>query len=265
MDTPVPHWTQLSLSFYKMSFRNSSSHLNLSYSPHSRRSTIFPCKGDPQYPPDKEVSGEEQPQMTQQSHPTSQYFCVHGCVKVKISVLKADFTKPSGSAYLLTATMTERSHSPGRTHIPAACLLLATVLHKLLQCRFPMSSQILPANLLQQRLLPPQACRSCQDSAPAQVSHGFTATFRHPPASVWGPALAAGRHTLCCWHLRVAGQLPHHGLHYGLQGNLCSVPVHGTPPIFHWPCSLQGYFSHRFSLFSPAPGNSTVPPLTLSL
>ncbi|KAK4828316.1 hypothetical protein QYF61_025328 [Mycteria americana] len=63
--------------------------------------------------------------------------------------------------------------------------------NRLLQHRSPTGSQVLPANLLQHGLLSPWVHRSCQEPAPAQASHGVTASFRHPSALVWGPPRAA--------------------------------------------------------------------------
>ena len=59
--------------------------------------------------------------------------------------------------------------------------------HRLLQRGSPTGSQVLPENLLQCGLLSPQIHRSCQEPAPAWASHRVTASFRHPPAPVWGP------------------------------------------------------------------------------
>jgi len=69
-------------------------------------------------------------------------------------------------------------------------------LHKLLQSGSPMGSQVLPENLLHLVLLSPWDHRSCQEPAPAQASHGVTASFGHPPAIVWGPSWAAGGYLL---------------------------------------------------------------------
>jgi len=38
----------------------------------------------------------------------------------------------------------------------------------------------------------PQVHRSCWEPAPACAAHGFTASFRHPPAPAWGFRQAAG-------------------------------------------------------------------------
>lgn len=46
-------------------------------------------------------------------------------------------------------------------------------------------SQVLPGNLLQCGLLSPWVCRSLPGPAPAQASHGVTASFGHPPALLW--------------------------------------------------------------------------------
>ncbi|KAK4830240.1 hypothetical protein QYF61_009307 [Mycteria americana] len=64
--------------------------------------------------------------------------------------------------------------------------------NRLLQHRFPMGSQVLPANLLQRGLLSPWGHRSCQEPALAWPSHGVTVSFKHPPALAWGLPWAAG-------------------------------------------------------------------------
>ncbi|KAK4816220.1 hypothetical protein QYF61_013458 [Mycteria americana] len=51
--------------------------------------------------------------------------------------------------------------------------------NRLLQCGSPMGSQVLLANLLLHGLLSPRVHRSCQEPAPAQASHGVTASFEH--------------------------------------------------------------------------------------
>jgi len=99
---------------------------------------------------------------------------------------------------------------------------------RLLQPVSPVRSQALPANLRQCRS--PQVHRSCQEPAPAQASHGVTASFG-------------------CTHLHCCGVL--HGLWveicssvglHGLQGTACltivcsmgckgiSAPAPGAPP-----------------------------------
>jgi len=69
-----------------------------------------------------------------------------------------------------------------------------------------MGSQALPANLLQRRLLSPWGYGSCQQPAPAQAPQGFTASFRHSPAPVWGPPWAAGGDLLHRGPPRAAGE-----------------------------------------------------------
>jgi len=87
----------------------------------------------------------------------------------------------------------------------------------------PEGSQALPANLLQCRLLSPWGHRSCQDPAPARVSHGVTASFRHPPALAWGLPWAAGGDRLHCGPPCAAGAQPASPWSSpGLQGKLCS-------------------------------------------
>lgn len=97
----------------------------------------------------------------------------------------------------------------------------------LLQCEFPAGSQALPANLLQWWALPFMGLQFlpmwASGPAPVWASNGVTASFRHPPAFAWGPPWAAGGSLLHCGPPRASGaQLSHHGLHPGLQGNLCS-------------------------------------------
>jgi len=57
--------------------------------------------------------------------------------------------------------------------------------NRLLQCRSPVGSQVLPANLLQYGLLSPWLHRSCQEPAPAWALHGVTASFGHPRTAEW--------------------------------------------------------------------------------
>lgn len=70
-----------------------------------------------------------------------------------------------------------------------------------------------------------------QGTAPAQASHSFTVSSRHPTALVWGllhhePPRAVG------------AQLPHHGLYYEIQGNLFPAVEHLLPLLLHcsWAC-----------------------------
>ncbi|KAK4823971.1 hypothetical protein QYF61_008357 [Mycteria americana] len=116
----------------------------------------------------------------------------------------------------------------------------AAVLHELLQCGSlprgavlqeqtapawdPTGSHVLPANLLQRGLLSPWVRKSCQEPAPTQDSHGVTASFGCIHLLQRGVF-----HRLqvdICSTLNLHGlqrdNLPHHGLHQGLQGNLCS-------------------------------------------
>lgn len=67
---------------------------------------------------------------------------------------------------------------------------------------------------------PPWGCKSCQQSC---SSVGFLGGSQSPSPSApaRGSPLAAG--DLCCWTPWAAGVLlPHHGLYYRLQRNICS-------------------------------------------
>lgn len=85
---------------------------------------------------------------------------------------------------------------------------------------FPMGSQVLPAKLLHQGLLPrdPQAGTCSSTGFPWDHS----LLWAHAPAPLWGSPRAAGG---CLLHhgppWAVGAQLPQRGLHLGLQGNLC--------------------------------------------
>jgi len=97
--------------------------------------------------------------------------------------------------------------------------------NRLLQCGSPTGSQAQPANLLRHGFLSPRVCRSWQEPAPAQAPHGFSASFRHPPAPLWSPF--QGVQVDICSTMDLHGlqgdNLPHHGLHHELQGKtLCS-------------------------------------------
>ena len=78
--------------------------------------------------------------------------------------------------------------------------------HRLLQHGSPAGSQVLPENLLHHRLLSPQVCRSCQETAPAR-------------ASPWSPGHLGGHPSPCSG---VGSSLP------GLQVGICSpAPLRG--------------------------------------
>jgi len=100
-----------------------------------------------------------------------------------------------------------------------------------------MGSQALAPNLLRCGLLAPQGHRSWQEPAPAQAPHEITVSFRHPSALAWGPF-----HRLqvdICYTVDLHGlqgdNLPHHGLHHGLQGkSLCSgISSTSSPLLLH--------------------------------
>ena len=107
--------------------------------------------------------------------------------------------------------------------------------NRLLQRGSPTRSQALPANLLRRELLSPQVHRSCQEPAPAQAPYGVTASFRHPPALVWGPfhRLQVDICSTVDLHGLQEDSLPHHGLLHGLQWNLCS-----------WSTSCPSFFTN---------------------
>ncbi|KAK4832711.1 hypothetical protein QYF61_025172 [Mycteria americana] len=97
--------------------------------------------------------------------------------------------------------------------------------NRLLQRGSPMGSQVLPANLLQHGLLSPWVHSSCQEPAPAQASHRVTASFGCIHL-LWRGVLPGLQVDICSTvnlHGLQVDSLPHHGLHHGLQGNLCSV------------------------------------------
>lgn len=85
----------------------------------------------------------------------------------------------------------------------------------------PIASQVLP-----RKPVPAWASFSTrplvlQEPALAWTSHRFTVSFRHLPALAWGPAWAGDGSLLHHGTPGAGGaQLPHHGPHPGLQGNL---------------------------------------------
>jgi len=109
--------------------------------------------------------------------------------------------------------------------------------NRLLQRGSPTGSQVLPANLLRPGLLSPWLHRSWQEPAPAQAPHRVTASFRHPPALVWGPfhGLQVGICSTVDLHGLQGDNLPHHGLHHELQGKTpCSgVSSTSSPLLLH--------------------------------
>ncbi|KAK4827475.1 hypothetical protein QYF61_018711, partial [Mycteria americana] len=75
---------------------------------------------------------------------------------------------------------------------------------------------------------------SCQEPAPAWASHGATASFGHTHLLQHG--VLHGLQVDICSTVDLHGlqgdSLPHHGLHQGLQGNLCSSPWSTSSPSF---------------------------------
>jgi len=107
--------------------------------------------------------------------------------------------------------------------------------NRLLHRGSPTGSQALPANLLQCGLLSLWVHRSWQEPAPAQASHRVTASFRHPPAVVWGPF-------------------------HGLQVEICStMDRHGTA------CLTMVFIMCCRGTSAPAPGVHPAPPSSLTL
>jgi len=99
----------------------------------------------------------------------------------------------------------------------------------------PTGSQALPANLLRHGLLSPRVHRSWQEPAPAWAPHGVTASFRHPPAPVWGHfhGLQVDICSTVDLHGLQGDNLPHHGLRPELQAKtLCSGIWSTSSPSF---------------------------------
>ena len=95
---------------------------------------------------------------------------------------------------------------------------------RLLQHGPPTRSQALPENLLECGLLSPRVHRSCQEPAPAWTPQGS-----RPPSGhihlLWRGVLHRLQVHICCTmdlSMLQGESLPYHGLHQGLQGNLCS-------------------------------------------
>jgi len=127
--------------------------------------------------------------------------------------------------------------------------------NRLLQRGSPMGLQALPENLLLCVLLSPWVSRSWQEPAPARAPHGVTASFRHPPALVWGPF-----HRLqvdICSSVELHGlqedNLPHHGLHHKLQGKALRSAISSTssPPLSSLTLvSAELFLSHHLTPLS---------------
>ncbi|KAK4810770.1 hypothetical protein QYF61_007744, partial [Mycteria americana] len=105
--------------------------------------------------------------------------------------------------------------------------------NRLLQCGSPTGSQVLPANLLQHGLL----CMRLQVLPGAYASTGFqgiTASFKRTHL-LWRGDLHRLQVDICSTvdlHGLQGDSLPHHGLHHGLQGNLCSSAWNTSSPSF---------------------------------
>ena len=148
-----------------------------------------------------------------------------------------------GSSHIVSAVPSSLHSSPAPAWGPTHGLQFSTNFSKLesfrnrlLQRGSPTGSQALPANVHHHRLLSPQLCRSWQETTPAQAPHGVTASFRHPPAPMWGPF--HGLQVEICSTEDLHGlqvvHMPHHGLHHDLQGKaLClSVSSTSSPSFF---------------------------------
>jgi len=123
--------------------------------------------------------------------------------------------------------------------------------NRLLQRGSPTGSRALPANLLRRGLLSPQVCRSWQEPAQRGLPTGVTASFRHPPALVWGPF--HGLQVEICSTVDLHGlqgdNLPHHGLHHELQGKtLCSGVLTTSSPSCFTELFLSRCLTARSSL-----------------
>ncbi|KAK4828040.1 hypothetical protein QYF61_022817 [Mycteria americana] len=105
-----------------------------------------------------------------------------------------------------------------------------------------MESQVLPANLLQHGLLSPWVHRFCQEPAPVRGLHGVTASFGSIHLLQRG-VLHRLQVDICSTvnlHGLQGDSLPHHGLHQGLQGNLCSATWSTSSPSFFTDLAMQG-------------------------
>jgi len=124
--------------------------------------------------------------------------------------------------------------------------------NRLLQCGSPMGSQVLPANLLWRGLLCPRVHGTCQEPASVWAPHRVVASFGHPPALVWGPfhGLQVDISSTVDLHRLQQDSLPHHGLHHGLQGTLCSGVSHASSPSFFTGLGVCRVASDIFSLLS---------------
>ena len=107
----------------------------------------------------------------------------------------------------------------------------------LLQCGSPVGSQVLPENLLR-GLLSPQICRSCQEPAPAQGSHGCHSLLWEPTCSGVGSSLGCRWRSAPLW------------TSLGCRGTACLTMV--------FPTGCRG-------ISSLAPGGPPPPPSSLTL
>ncbi|KAK4827158.1 hypothetical protein QYF61_015112 [Mycteria americana] len=135
--------------------------------------------------------------------------------------------------------------------------------NRLLQRGSPTGSQVLPANLLQRGILSPWIHRSCQRPALAWASHGVTASFGIH--LLWCGVLH-GLQVDICSTINPMGcrgtSLPHHGLHHGLQGNLCSGAWStSTPPSSLTLVSAELFLSHTLTPLLWLPFHSSFFPL----
>lgn len=109
----------------------------------------------------------------------------------------------------------------------------------LLHCGSPTGSCVLPADLLQCRLLFLKIHRPCQRPAAAWASGGVTTSFGHssPP---WTSMGCMDTGTACLTTVFTTG----------CRKSLLQCLEHLFPLLFHWPWCLQSCFSHTVSLLS---------------
>lgn len=114
-----------------------------------------------------------------------------------------------------------------------------------------MGSQVLPENLIQCELLSPWDCRFCQEPVPLQASHRVTASIRQTVSQVWSPLWAANGSAMDLHGLQ-GDNLPHHDLHHGLQGHLCSCAGALLPPPSLSSVPARLFLEYIFTLLSAA-------------
>lgn len=138
-------------------------------------------------------------------------------------------------------------------HLQGQFISWTAVLHKLLQHGSHLHGLTNPPRtLLQHGLLSPRVCRSFQVPAPAQVSHGVTASTQASPCSGTGSSAGATLHCMGCRGPAISPRTALQNLR-AISFSPSSSSCPSSCSALCWLCA-QLFLSHVLTL--PFPGHS---------